>query len=138
MQLTALGVDSFCLQLPLICCTFTTKPEPVKIVKLHRPFVHIVLALLLLCSQQLGLAHGLSHLRAGGESVQLRQTGKAALLDAHCEQCQTFAQTAHMLPFAAHTPAALLKADFLLHLSPEYQFQAAFAPLYQARAPPVA
>lgn len=74
-------------------------------VKARRPIFHALLALLLVLSQQLGLAHAVSHwsgYRQGMEQVQDSDGGVNAglALDHNCSQCLAFAQLAS----AIYTP----------------------------------
>jgi len=77
--------------------------------KANRHFLHVLLALLLVLSQQLGMAHAVSHwsdFRHGGEQQQATDVDGNGLsaglaLDHNCSQCAAFAS----LATAIHTPS---------------------------------
>jgi len=77
--------------------------------KANRHFLHVLLALLLVLSQQLGMAHAVSHwsdFRHGGEQQQAADVDGNGLsaglaLDHNCSQCAAFAS----LATAIHTPS---------------------------------
>jgi hypothetical protein len=54
----------------------------------HRTFIHIAFAFLLL-SQQLGILHGIMHVSAGANSGSLQK--KQLPAEKQCEQCLAFA-----------------------------------------------
>jgi hypothetical protein len=78
-------------------------------VKANRHILHVLLALLLVLSQQLGMAHAVSHwsdFRQGTQQVQGGDGADGGLsaglaLDHNCSQCAAFAQLAS----AIHTPS---------------------------------
>jgi hypothetical protein len=59
------------------------------LVTVHRTFLHIALAFLLLLSQQLGISHAITHLSAGPNSGSLQK--KQVPVEKQCEQCLAFA-----------------------------------------------
>jgi hypothetical protein len=71
-------------------------------VKANRHILHVLLALLLVLSQQLGMAHAVSHwsdFRQGTQQVQGGDGADGGLsaglaLDHNCSQCAAFAQLA--------------------------------------------
>lgn len=77
--------------------------------KANRQLLHVLLALLLVLSQQLGMAHAISHwsdFRHGSEQQQASDTDGNGLsaglaLDHNCSQCAAFAS----LATAIHTPS---------------------------------
>jgi hypothetical protein len=115
-------------------------------VKANRHILHVVLALLLVLSQQLGMAHAVSHwsdYRQGQEQLQERDGADGILsaglaLDHNCSQCAAFAQ----LATAIHTPSFTFPAiesrapQALAVSSPPARAPAARA--YDSRAPPLA
>lgn len=80
----------------------TTKPI---FVKLRRSAFHVVLALLLLLSQQLGMAHAVTHLSTNVASGMSSEPASDKHLpgDLHCVQCHAFSSLDSALasqPFA--------------------------------------
>ncbi len=78
---------------------------------LRRSIVHALLSLLLLLSQQMGIAHGMSHWTGSGPNrAQLSEQGAATpglALDQVCDQCLAFAQIGSALgstDFSFFTP----------------------------------
>ncbi len=77
--------------------------------KANRHFLHVLLAMLLVLSQQLGMAHAVSHwsdFRHGSEQQQATDVDGNGLsaglaLDHNCSQCAAFAS----LATAIHTPS---------------------------------
>jgi len=77
--------------------------------KANRHFLHVLLAVLLVLSQQLGMAHAVSHwsdFRHGSEQQQATDVDGNGLsaglaLDHNCSQCAAFAS----LATAIHTPS---------------------------------
>lgn len=68
----------------------------------RRNFIHVLLALLLLCSQQVLVAHGVSH---WSEAQKNGADHKQLLSDKACDQCLVFAQigsalNSHAISFA--------------------------------------
>lgn len=124
--------------------------------KLRRPFVYLLLSLLLVFSQQMGITHALSHWSqwsnsvAGGDSagqLQLAAPGeegaaasgasKSLALDQGCGQCLAFAQIgaalhSHFYSFPVVNGAALA-VDAAPSVSPCRRTVCAF----RSRAPPV-
>ena len=114
--------------------------------KANRHFLHVLLAVLLVLSQQLGMAHAVSHwsdFRHGSEQQQLADIDGNGLsaglaLDHNCSQCAAFASVAT----AIHTPSFTFP-------SVDYNAPQAGVPLpqlhgartaraYDSRAPPLA
>lgn len=115
-------------------------------VKANRHILHALLALLLVLSQQLGMAHAVSHwsdYRGGTEQVEGSDGADGGLsaglaLDHNCSQCAAFAELAS----AIHTPSFSFR-------SLDYSAPQAGAALpqpdgvraaraYDSRAPPLA
>jgi hypothetical protein len=120
-------------------------------VKIHRPFIHVVLSLLLLISQQLGLSHVMTHMDSSHNLLtvnagQLTASGSDVLepedihlqesLDSNCEQCLVFAQLATVLPVVVSPLPPVLPASFIAggHEDPSICSQTHCA--YLSRAPP--
>lgn len=109
-----------------------------------RSFIHIVLSLLLLISQQMGFAHAASHLgnaAQGGTQAHSALNGEAddasqAALEKVCDQCLVFGQIATALPFDLYSPPLVLPAGFIAsHLVVScIHVPTLFG--YQSRAPP--
>lgn len=55
----------------------------------HRSFIHIAFAFLVLLSQQLGISHAITHLAVKADSGSLQK--KQLPLEKQCEQCLAFA-----------------------------------------------
>jgi len=113
--------------------------------KANRHFLHVLLAVLLVLSQQLGMAHAVSHwsdFRSGPERQQATDVdgnGPSAglTLDHNCSECAAFASLAS----AIHTPSfAFLSADYSAPQSgvalPQIH-SARTALAYHSRAPPL-
>jgi hypothetical protein len=114
-------------------------------VRANRHILNALLALLLVLSQQLGMAHAVSHwsdYRHGSEQ-QAIGSGETALspglaLDHNCSQCAAFASLAS----AIHTPsfsfpAVAYSAPYAAAVS-HAPHCAAGARAYDSRAPPLA
>jgi hypothetical protein len=59
------------------------------LVIVHRTFIHVAFAFLLLLSQQLGISHAITHLSACANSSSLQKQKLPA--EKQCEQCLSFA-----------------------------------------------
>lgn len=115
--------------------------------KTKRQIVYALLSLLLVLSQQLGMAHAISHwsdYRQSGERVLqfeagAEQGGNAGLaLDHNCSQCAAFAQLASALPTQDSAfPVVAYGATFVA-AAPAQPQQAPSARPYDSRAPPLA
>ena len=109
---------------------------------LRRFFAHAVLALLLVLSQQMGMAHALAHALAHGMSHASQEQGqrhdaKSLAADQGCAQCLAFAQIGsaldtpvHFFPAARDTASAIALPD----AQPECLRTVC---VFQSRAPPV-
>ncbi|WP_374581025.1 hypothetical protein [Pseudoduganella sp.] len=114
--------------------------------KANRHILHVLLALLLVLSQQLGMAHAVSHwsdYRHGSEQQQAVDGGEGGLsaglaLDHNCSQCAAFASLAS----AIHTPSFTFPS--LEYTAPQAGVALAAAHAgrsvraYDSRAPPLA
>jgi hypothetical protein len=112
----------------------------------NRHFLHVLLAVLLVLSQQLGMAHAVSHwsdFRNGGAQQQATDSGDGAVsaglaLDHNCSQCAAFASLAS----AIHTPSFTFPA--VGYSAPQAGVAlpqlhgARLARAYDSRAPPLA
>lgn len=101
--------------------------------KIRPSILPVLLALLLLLSQQLGMAHAVSHL---SDAQRTSQHNKQLPIDQTCSQCLAFAQIGSALtnpPFAffATSFAGLAPLVALYHRSYGKPFLA-----FQFRAPP--
>lgn len=115
-------------------------------VKANRHILHVLLALLLVLSQQLGMAHAVSHwsdYRQGSEQQQAGDAGEGSLsaglaLDHNCSQCAAFASLAS----AIHTPSFTFPS--VEYTAPQVGVALAVphgartARAYDSRAPPLA
>jgi hypothetical protein len=117
-----------------------------------RQIAYALLSLLLVLSQQLGMAHAISHwsdYRQAGQQAQRLDVdvdadkgdkgGSAGLaLDHNCSQCATFAQLASALPTQdVSFPAVACSAPAIAIAAAQPQL-APFARPYDTRAPPLA
>lgn len=114
---------------------------------MQRSFVHILLALFLLLSQQVGMMHGYTHTNefqgGGREGIAAQadprggKTAKGALLDL-CVHCAASAQMAFALPTVVRL---FLPVDVAFSLSPAPRIPALCLLtrcVFDARAPPSA
>ncbi len=121
-------------------------------VKIHRSFIHVVLALLLLASQQLGLIHLMEHLDSsrqhatvnatqlsvsGSEVINANKAHTQKLLDLSCDQCSALAQLATALPVAVLSPSPVLPANFIAGIQEDSFVCSQTQCGYLSRAPPV-
>ncbi|MCE3262457.1 MAG: hypothetical protein K0R43_1536 [Pseudoduganella sp.] len=114
------------------------------VVKANRHLFHVFLALLLVLSQQLGMAHAVSHwsdFRHGGEQQALsgNEPGLSAglALDHNCSQCAAFASLANAVGTPHH---AVLALDYTAPQAGAALAQphgARSARAYDSRAPPL-
>ena len=112
----------------------------------NRQLLHILLAVLLVLSQQLGMAHAVSHwsdFRHTSEQQQATDVDGNGLssglaLDHNCSQCAAFASLAS----AIHTPSfTFLAVDYSAPqagVALSQQTDARSARAYDSRAPPLA
>ena len=114
--------------------------------KANRHFLHVLLAVLLVLSQQLGMAHAVSHwsdFRNGSEQQLAADSGDSGVsaglaLDHNCSQCAAFAS----LATAIHTPSFTFPA--VDYSAPQagvalpQLLGARTARAYDSRAPPLA
>ena len=120
--------------------------------KIHRPLFHVVLSLLLLISQQLGLAHVMTHMDfshqapmvnvaqgAANASDGLKAENKSSqvLLDLNCDQCNAFTQLANALPVAVPSLLPVLPASFIAGVNKDHSIYSQTQCVYLSRAPPV-
>lgn len=106
---------------------------------LRRSFVHVMLSLLLLFSQQLALSHGLSHWKNGSVAAQSgvdSQADKSLALEKSCHECLAFAQIGSAL--GSHSFAFFVSAN--VNTAPVLALAKSHcAPtdcVFQSRAPP--
>jgi hypothetical protein len=103
-------------------------------VKTHRQILSVLLALLLLLTQQMGYAHAVSHL---SDNSHRSQPNKQLPVEQACEQCLAFAQigsalTSHLFQIfadAAPSPLPLPPVTAIL--------VARTVCVFHSRAPPV-
>ncbi len=105
---------------------------------MSRSFVHVLLSLLLLLTQQMSLQHAATHAAEAGSpqaAAQVEQGGKPALRDL-CALCLDGAQLAFAAPPPAHVFVPLALADD----SPVDPVRTGIHPqpvhVYQPRGPP--
>lgn len=110
----------------------------------RRPIIHVLLSLVLLISQQMALAHVMSHWSAAREasaSVQNDAAGKtlkSAVHDRGCAQCSVFAQVAFALDSACRTFLATEAACRHLAAPAGAAERKRTVCVFQSRAPPQA
>jgi len=114
--------------------------------KLHRNIVHVVVALLLVLSQQLGAIHAVSHisgyLHGNSEQAQDRDDSSSSrgglALDQNCGQCLAFAQLATALDTPSFTfPAMEHKAPVAIIADAAPACERTVC-VFRSRAPPQA
>ncbi|WP_141104059.1 hypothetical protein [Noviherbaspirillum denitrificans] len=104
----------------------------------RRPTIHVVLALLLLFTQQLGISHAISHLAQAAGAESARTDSEKQLPDEfQCAKCLAFATVGSALngtaPIAFADAAIVHVRDVVparVHLRPPF-------PAFHSRAPPV-
>ena len=102
--------------------------------KVHRTFVHIAFAFLLLLSQQLGMSHAITHLSADASASSTQK--KQLPAERQCEQCLSFAALDSGLtgsPPAFQRPADPIDVDVKVMLAAP---RPANIRAFEARAPP--
>ncbi len=113
---------------------FDENPE-ILFVKPQRIFSHLAFALFLLLSQQLGIAHAISHFSS--DRVSRSSHEKHLPAEMHCSQCLAFAAIGSALNSAPATFAAMLPVSWL-PIAPSVAKPLLFAlRAYHSRAPPV-
>ena len=109
--------------------------------RFHHPFFALLLALLLLGSQQAALAHLIGHLGATTESVAKQEDsshGAVLTLSHVCTTCIAFAALASGGPASSHVPLLLAADVGERFFSPSETLSPARRIVkYHARAPPV-
>ncbi len=117
----------------------------VAVKKANRQFLHVLLALLLVLSQQLGMAHAVSHWSDFRQGSELQKAADAdgnglsagLALDHNCSQCAAFAS----LATAIHTPNfTFLAVDYSAPqagVALQQLHTARTARAYDSRAPPL-
>ena len=112
----------------------------------NRHFLHVLLAVLLVLSQQLGMAHAVSHWsdfrhtneRQQASDVDGKGLSAGLALDHNCSQCAAFASLAS----AIHTPNfTFLSVDYSAPqagVALQQLTDARSARAYDSRAPPLA
>lgn len=103
-----------------------------------------MLSLLLVLSQQMGIAHALSHWSGNGSGRVSASTGerqvrpaKSLALDQSCEQCLAFAQIGSALDTAFHSFPATRAGATAVAGGVETSFRPRTVCVFQSRAPPV-
>ncbi|KIF81850.1 hypothetical protein [Noviherbaspirillum autotrophicum] len=103
--------------------------------KLRQTATHVVLALLLLLSQQLGIAHAVSHLTTQSTSGVAQQ--KQLPPELQCDQCLAFAAIGSAVNAAPHAFFIGLAANpFEVGLAP-FRLLPPTIRAFDSRAPPV-
>ncbi|XLZ71581.1 hypothetical protein ABT364_06340 [Massilia sp. SR12] len=114
--------------------------------KANRHILHALLALLLVLSQQLGMAHAVSHwsdYRQGSEQQEAGDAGESGLsaglaLDHNCSQCAAFASLASAIDTPSFTFPAVAYAAPQGGVAPALPHGVRTARAYDSRAPPLA
>ena len=103
-----------------------------------------MLSLLLVLSQQMGIAHALSHWSGNGNGRVSASTGerqgrvaKSLALDQSCEQCLAFAQIGSALDTAIHSFPATRAGAVAVVAGTETSFCRRTVCVFHSRAPPV-
>lgn len=110
--------------------------------KLRQTLACAALSLLLLISQQLGMAHALSHwsaARSNATQLQERPLGasKSLAMDQNCEQCLVFAQIASALDTPFHSFPAASPGAAVLAVADAQLVRPRTVCVFRSRAPPV-
>jgi hypothetical protein len=105
-------------------------------VKPQRIFSHLAFALFLLLSQQLGIAHAISHFSS--DRVSRGPHEKPLPAEMQCSQCLAFAAIGSALNGASATFAAVVQACWLPIAPPVDRLLPSALHAYHSRAPPVA
>lgn len=114
--------------------------------KANRHFLHVLLALLLVLSQQLGMAHAVSHwsdFRHSSEPQQLTDVDGNGLsaglaLDHNCSQCAAFASLATAIHSPSFTFPSVDYSAPQAGVALQHLHSARAARAYDSRAPPLA
>ncbi|MES2128202.1 MAG: hypothetical protein V4463_13100 [Pseudomonadota bacterium] len=106
----------------------------------RRALLRVVLSIVLLLSQQMAIAHAISHWSGSARLVQDEgsRLSKAVATDQSCEQCLAFAQIASALGNAPRTFAATDVASIGVAMWAVSADCARPACPFQSRAPPAA
>jgi hypothetical protein len=103
-----------------------------------------MLSLLLVLSQQMGIAHALSHWSAGGGAAQTARAGerqasasKSLALDQGCNQCLAFAQIGSALDTPVHSFPAMRSHAVAVFGGTEQSCCRRTVCVFHSRAPPV-
>jgi hypothetical protein len=104
-------------------------------VKPRRIFSHLAFALFLLLSQQLGIAHAISHFTS--DRVSHKTHEKPLPAEMQCSQCLAFAAIGSALNGASATFAAVPSVSWLPIAPPLVKLLPSALHAYHSRAPPV-
>jgi hypothetical protein len=113
---------------------FDENPEPL-FVKPRRIFSHLAFALFLLLSQQLGIAHAISHFSS--DRISRSSHEKPLPAEMQCSQCLAFAAIGSALNNTAATLAAVQPVSWLPIAPPVVKPLPSALRAYHSRAPPV-
>jgi hypothetical protein len=111
---------------------------------IRRSVTRILLSLLLLMSQQMAIAHAVSHWSgraipvASGQQQGERSLSEAFALDQSCSQCLAFAQIAGVVASEPCRFVPLDNASSAVRIDADGSACARTTCAYQSRAPPVA
>jgi hypothetical protein len=102
-------------------------------VKIRRSVRHVLLSLLLLLSQQMGIAHAVSHL---SDARQQTSQDKQLPVEQTCEQCLAYAQIGSGLTSAAVLPLVQAVVSLVIDNALTQYFSPRTVYAFQSRAPP--
>ena len=101
--------------------------------RIRRSIQHVLLSLLLLLSQQMGVAHAVSHL---SDVRQQTSQNKQLPVEQMCEQCLAYAQIGSALTSAAVLPVVQIAASVVVDGATAQYFSLRTVYAFQSRAPP--
>jgi hypothetical protein len=109
---------------------------------IRRSITHVLLALLLLVSQQMVLSHSMAHWSSGSRTVANARHGgdnrlsKAVAQDQSCDQCLAFAQIATAIGGSARSFAPPVPTAGKIVPVAGHADRLRFFAVFQSRAPP--
>ena len=105
--------------------------------RIRRSFQHVLLSLLLLLSQQMGIAHAVSHLSdVRQDGRQQTSQNKQLPIEQTCEQCLAYAQLGSGLTSAPALPLVQPVAGLVIDDATAQYFSPRTVFAFQSRAPP--
>ena len=105
--------------------------------KIRRSFQRVLLSLLLLLSQQMGIAHAVSHLSDGRQDGRQKTSQNKQLpIEQACEQCLAYAQLGSGLTSAPALPLLQAATSLVIDSTTAQYFSPRTVYAFQSRAPP--